>query len=67
MVGDATIVASRVKDPTRAHNVDLLSTDSVVRALADRVTRRAQPPRPFNDKSEPIQTYAMEGRATQGV
>jgi adenylate cyclase len=64
VIGDAVNVASRVEGLTRAHGVDILLTEPVSRALRQRFNLREMAPSPVKGKSEPLRTFALEGRAS---
>jgi adenylate cyclase len=61
VTGDPINVASRVESLTTIHNVDLLITEEVRRALDGEFRLRAMPPTPVKGKREPIVTYHVEG------
>jgi class 3 adenylate cyclase len=63
VTGDPINVASRIEGLTREHQVDLLITDEIRRALDDRFRLRAMPPAYVKGKAEPIQTYYVEALA----
>jgi class 3 adenylate cyclase len=64
VIGDAVNVASRVEGLTRAHGVDILVTEPVSTALRQRFKLREMPPSPVKGKTEPLRTFALEGRAS---
>jgi class 3 adenylate cyclase len=67
VTGDPINVASRVEGLTREHQVDLLITDEIRRALDERFRLRPMPPAYVKGKPEPIQTYYVEALAAAAV
>lgn len=63
VAGDPINVASRVEGLTRAHQVDLLVTEEIRRALDERFVLRAMPAAYVKGKAEPILAYHVEGFA----
>jgi len=63
VIGDTVNVASRVEGLTRSHGVDILVTEAVRTLLRQRFTLREMPPSAVKGKSEPLRTFALEGRA----
>lgn len=61
ITGDPINVASRVEGLTRQHRVDLLITDEVRRTLDEQFHLRSMPPSYVKGKTEPVQTYFVEG------
>jgi class 3 adenylate cyclase len=63
VIGDTVNVASRVEGLTRSHGVDILVTEPVCALLRQRFAVREMPPCTVKGKSEPLRTFALEGRA----
>jgi len=63
VIGDTVNVASRVEGLTRSHGVDILVTEQVRTLLRQRFALREMPPCTVKGKSEPLRTFALEGRA----
>ena len=61
VTGDPINVASRVEGLTSKYEVDLLITEDIRRALDEGFRLRAMPPAMVKGKTEPIQTYYVEG------
>jgi len=59
VVGTVVNVAARVQAPTREHDVDILVTPAVQRALDPRFALRALPARELKGISEPVATFAV--------
>lgn len=64
VIGDTVNVGARVESLTRARGVDILITETVRDRLRGRFVLRDMPPCEVKGKSEPLQTFALEGRAT---
>ena len=60
VTGDPINVASRIEGLTGAHQVDLLITEEIRRALDERFRLRALAPTAVKGKAEPIRTYHVE-------
>lgn len=63
VTGDPINLASRVEGLTREHQVDLLVTEEVRRALDEGFRLRPMPPAHVKGKAEPVRTYFVEGIA----
>jgi adenylate cyclase len=61
VIGSTVNVASRVEELTRVHDVDILVTDAVQRALDPRIALRAMPPVAVKGLPEPLPTWAVDG------
>ena len=59
VVGTVVNVAARVQALTREHDVDILITPAVQRALDPRFALRALPPRELKGIAEPVATFAV--------
>ncbi len=60
VTGDPINVASRVEGLTGKHQVDLLVTEDIRRALGDEFLFQPMPASHVKGKAEPIQTYCVE-------
>ncbi len=60
VVGRTVNLAARVQALTRAHDVDILLTDSVREQLDPRFVLKAMPAMPVKGIAEPVVTYALE-------
>jgi class 3 adenylate cyclase len=67
VTGDPINVASRVEGLTSVHQVDLLITEEIRKALDEHFVVRAMPPVRVKGKPEPIQTYFVERIAQAGA
>jgi adenylate cyclase len=63
VAGDPINVASRIEGLTREHRVDVLVSDDIRAALDAGFRLRPMPPALVKGKSEPVQTYYVEGAA----
>jgi class 3 adenylate cyclase len=61
VTGDPINVASRIEGLTSKFEVDLLISEDIRRTLDDRFRLRPMPPAMVKGKTEPIQTYFVEG------
>jgi len=61
VAGDPINVASRIEGLTREHRVDVLVSDELRAALDAGFRLRPMPPAYVKGKSEPVQTYYVEG------